>query len=328
MPVVDDSELDTFGEDDGDDNTTTYDRITAAMQQAVGDIDADTTWFIESQRAWELCGDLCTLTSFVNGDGSHMKFEVLKSKGDLLTVTCTQGQFQELCDEHNELSGPARVNAAISQLFKEGLEEFPEKALEAEREVDDFGEDDEDLSGPPPLQKAISAHITIEPDEWYVESQHSWEIGGQLCTLISSTTGDGEQLRFEVLKTNSDTITIQCTRQQFQDLCDEQPQDTEPARANAAIRQLFKEGLEEFPAKASVSVPQVNKDLSRRLKTMLRSWNRCSDDGLVKATDMKALLRRIHPRCPDSLLEALLGKAQGGKVSVDTLVDGIIKGVP
>jgi len=296
-------------------------------------------WYIESQRAWDFRGELCTLTCEQVSDGSHMRFELLKKNNDLLTVTCTREQFQELWDECGQLSGPSRTDATISRLFEEGLEEFPEGMLAAashagtcggdeDKNLDDFGEDDAEPARPS-LKKAKSVHMEVEPDEWYVESEHSWEFGGEHCTLITSTRGDEEVMRFQVFKMNRDTITITCTREQFQELCDEQKAESEPARANAAIRQLFKEGLEEFPENVPGPPPQASqtsKDLSRRLKAMLRGWSRCSSDAMVEVVDMKALLRRLHPNCPDKLLDMLMGTAVGGRVNVDTLVDMIIHG--
>mmetsp|Transcript_828 Transcript_828/g.2284 ORF Transcript_828/g.2284 Transcript_828/m.2284 type:complete len:332 (+) Transcript_828:45-1040(+) len=329
--MLEDSALDTFGEDEAVPTGASHAGVAAPPKQA-GDVrDAD-TWYIESQQSWEFDNELCTLTCLECADRERLRFEILKKSRDTLIVTCTRQQFQDLCDENAKQSGPGRATAAIRQLFHEGLQEWPESVLasapqacnagEDDKSLDEFGEDDGDDAGAAAIRRTLS-EAPVDANAWYRESQQSWEFGGELCTLTCLASGDGERLRFEVLKPNCDTVTVTCTRQQFHELCEEQQaQSSESSRANAAMRQLFREGLEECGQE-----PRAAGDLGPRLKAALRGWSRCAN-GSVAAGDVKALLLRLHPRCPGALLEQLVaGSAVGeGRVSVDALVDGLVLG--
>lgn len=81
------------------------------------------SWRVESQEAWQLGQERCTLTSLSNEKEGLLRFELLKfSSGDTLFVTCTREQFLRVCKEQVGQLGATRVSAAVHQLFREALE--------------------------------------------------------------------------------------------------------------------------------------------------------------------------------------------------------------
>eukprot|EP00411_Alexandrium_monilatum_P041661 CAMPEP_0175393940 /NCGR_PEP_ID=MMETSP0095-20121207/33186_1 /TAXON_ID=311494 /ORGANISM="Alexandrium monilatum, Strain CCMP3105" /LENGTH=247 /DNA_ID=CAMNT_0016692543 /DNA_START=1 /DNA_END=743 /DNA_ORIENTATION=- len=80
-------------------------------------------WRVDSQEAWQLGKERCTLTTLLNDDCEMLRFELLKfSTADTVFVTCTREQFVQICGEQVGLTGADRVNAAVHQLFREALD--------------------------------------------------------------------------------------------------------------------------------------------------------------------------------------------------------------
>jgi calcium-dependent protein kinase len=100
--------LDDFGDDDEN---------AGAKSSGICD-NAHANWVTQTQKAWELNGESCTLTIYEKKDERLLEFEVVYSKsGEVMKATGSKDEFDELCEEQKHVSGPARIDAAIRHLF-------------------------------------------------------------------------------------------------------------------------------------------------------------------------------------------------------------------
>lgn len=209
----------------------------AEMTRAPGNqTGATDRWQMMSQQAWLLGRENCTLTTLQNDDDGLVQFELRKLKsGEILTVTGTIVEFEELCNEQTGLYGVAQVNAAISQLFREAS---------LKHDVEDFGEESE-VTASRSTQPAPCIPRTggVNLDEkWHMRSSQAWLLGREHCTLtILENSVDG-LLQFEVRKLQTGQIIRSTgTKEDFEALCGEQTGLTGTAQTNAAISQLFRD---------------------------------------------------------------------------------------
>jgi len=108
--------LESFGEDDfGDDSQ--------AKQKPLAS--GESRWQVQSQQPWLLGDEHCTLTILENKHDGQLQFELLKQSTQITVyVSCTNAQFDGLCDEQVGLVGTAKTNAALAQLFREAHDEM------------------------------------------------------------------------------------------------------------------------------------------------------------------------------------------------------------
>jgi|Transcript_49328 calcium-dependent protein kinase len=77
-----------------------------------------TEWRMQSQKAWELNGKRCTLTIYEKKDEGLLEFEIVYvDSGERMTATGSKAEFDALCEEQTSVTGPAKTDAAIRQLF-------------------------------------------------------------------------------------------------------------------------------------------------------------------------------------------------------------------
>jgi len=113
---------DDFGEDE--DSVKAVAASHKLMQRRLSS--DDERWYVQSQEAFQLDNNNCTLTILSNDARGLLRFELLKlQSAETLYITCTVEQFDGLCDEQLGLSGPAKVNAATHKLFREALAAMP-----------------------------------------------------------------------------------------------------------------------------------------------------------------------------------------------------------
>merc|ERR1712032_1517240 len=104
-----------FGEDDDEPNM----QVSRVVKRRASMGEAD-RWAVQSQEAVELCNEKCALTIFQNKALGQLRFEALVlSNAKTICITCTEKQFSEMCDEQKGLLGPAKVQAAVRQFFRE-----------------------------------------------------------------------------------------------------------------------------------------------------------------------------------------------------------------
>jgi len=170
-----------------------------------------------------------------------IQFELLQPGAEgPLYVTCTNAQFDALCEEQTGLNGTARVNAAIDQLLREACEEIDKpNDLRRKGSTDSFGNDDE--------PQAREAGQSTQTDlKWAIRSQQAWQFGEEQCTLTILENVRDNMLQFELLRLASNTtLYVMCTNEQFDGLCSEQSGLAGVAVTNAAIAQLFREAMQE-----------------------------------------------------------------------------------
>jgi len=202
-------------------------------------------WHVRSQQPWQLAGEHCTLTIHENASEELIQFELLKHRSHAnMILKCTNAQFDQLCREQTGLSGTNQINAAISQLFREAVEELdrPRGRSKSELSHEDFGEDHAHEFA------AAAATATVEGEaKWHIKSQQPWQIGRDHFTLTILENSGEALLQFELLKhiTNT-TMYVTCTNEQFEQLIREQTGLFGTAQVNAAISQLFTEAHEEI----------------------------------------------------------------------------------
>eukprot|EP00928_Gymnodinium_smaydae_P080382 TRINITY_DN6408_c0_g1_i14.p1 TRINITY_DN6408_c0_g1~~TRINITY_DN6408_c0_g1_i14.p1 ORF type:complete len:322 (+),score=71.53 TRINITY_DN6408_c0_g1_i14:1797-2762(+) len=226
--VLEEQELDAFGEDDGAHGSK------APLAKASGDEDG---WCVKSQEGLKLGKEHCTLTILEHAADGLVRFEALPlSTGKVLTVTCTHQQFDDVCKEQAGLVGAAQTRAAVLQLFREAGE------LLEEEELDAFGEESSEL---PAFRDDVGSTANIGDDGWRVKSQEAFTLDDEYCTLTILEHAADALVKFEAMKlATSETLTLTCTHQQFQEVCDEQLGLSGAAQTSAAVRQLFREAKE------------------------------------------------------------------------------------
>jgi len=261
------SETDDFGEE--------VPRDLGPVGRSVGGQDK---WHVESQLPFQLGADRCMLTIFQNSVDRLLRFEALKlDNAETLYVTCTDAYFDQLCAEQVGLVGPAKINSATQELFRQAMAEYETPATEAATEqgevkdlceqdrrssltsdlgedsgsigqvrrksvTDDFGEDQDSVEAMAATHKLMQRRLSSNEERWYVQSQEAFQLQSENCTLTILSNDTKGLLRFELLKLQTaETLYITCTVEQFDSLCDEQSGPTGPAKVNAAIRQLFRE---------------------------------------------------------------------------------------
>lgn len=249
-----DADLDGFGEDFDEEPSVPKSKV---AQDAHGDV----RWHIRSQQPWHLGKEHCTLTILENSVEGLVQFELVKySTRATMHVTCTNAQFEGLCQEQTGLSGAAQINAAISQLFQEAHDEVANSPSQAHRkqsdDLDDFGKDSplsprskalEDFGEDCGEQSVAKGSRTQGEPLWHIRSQQPWHLGKESCTLTILENSVEGLVQFQLLKySNQQTMHVTCTDAQFDGLCREQTGLSGAAQINAAISQLFQEAHDEI----------------------------------------------------------------------------------
>jgi len=125
------------------------------------------------------------------------------------------------------------------------------KVEDADRD-DDFGEDREEAM-PRPQPSGPGSDL----DNWYVSSQQAIRLGAEHCTLTILLNDTLGQIRFEVSRpSTSDTLFAVCTKEQFDELCEEVG-GAGSEQISRAMAKIFKEHLEpevgQLPEKPSAA---------------------------------------------------------------------------
>lgn len=231
---------DDFGEDHGEEFAA------AARPPSKPVPGPEPEWSIQSQGPWQLGLEHCTLTVSENAKEGLVQFELVRSNGTNMTLTCTNAQWKGLLDEQTGLSGAAQNNAAISQLFREAQEELDGKAKGASRpatenELDEFGEDDEEGADGAKMAEAPKSPRPGE-NRWQIKSQQPWTHASSNCTLTILENTFDKLVQFELVRLSDNVnICVTCTNAQFDDLLNEQTGLSGTAQVNAALTVMFSE---------------------------------------------------------------------------------------
>eukprot|EP00929_Paragymnodinium_shiwhaense_P107816 TRINITY_DN74175_c0_g1_i1.p1 TRINITY_DN74175_c0_g1~~TRINITY_DN74175_c0_g1_i1.p1 ORF type:complete len:1136 (+),score=289.71 TRINITY_DN74175_c0_g1_i1:147-3554(+) len=209
-------------------------------------------WILQSQEAWNLQGAHGTLTTLTSRFTGNYAFEMQLLTGQMITINCTEAQFEAALQAQTDIEGPAKTIAAINKLFLDGVESLKETgskaaAAQEDPEVDDFGEDDGVVGAKIDSGTTSSAKAATG---WVLESQRAWSLRGIHGTLTTMTDSSSGDVMFELQTGAGQTLTINCTQAQFDGVIAEQKDLKGPAQTLAAIEQLFSEALQQMSTEA------------------------------------------------------------------------------
>mmetsp|Transcript_69354 Transcript_69354/g.166280 ORF Transcript_69354/g.166280 Transcript_69354/m.166280 type:complete len:480 (-) Transcript_69354:137-1576(-) len=115
------TQLATFGESEEEAEEACKPKPSAVLVSSEVDTDKGLKpgWRTVSQQAFTLRGEHALLTILQNDDEQTMQFTLLRNaNGEVLTKQCGVDAFDVLCNRFSDKSEPARLSAAIAEVFK------------------------------------------------------------------------------------------------------------------------------------------------------------------------------------------------------------------
>jgi len=217
-----------------------------------------------------------------------LRFEFLETDGQIISVDCTNEQFDVMCSEQTGLVGSAQVDAAMRQLYAQANCEI----LKTEAEEDGL-DDDGAIEGRPRrlscrtsesglrmmelTSQAQAPTKTMEATDskpkWKVNSQQGIRLGKSHHTVTILQNDEAGLVRFEFIHPVTATgMSVECTNVEFDALCAEQ--NGLPAeKVVSSIQHLFRKACEEISnastAEAKVGLQDVRSMTSEQLAPLL-----------------------------------------------------------